>query len=47
VVGAKLNATTCRPGEGSMESKLVAGLKVIEVEPGAPLPPEVPPSAER
>jgi hypothetical protein len=30
-----------------MEPKVVAGLKVIEVEPGAPLPAEVPPRAER
>jgi hypothetical protein len=30
-----------------MEPRVVAGLKVIEVEPGAPLPPEVPPGAER
>jgi hypothetical protein len=33
--------------EMSTEPKVVAGLKVIEVEPGAPLPAEVPPGATR
>ncbi|HEV7590689.1 MAG TPA: hypothetical protein VGO40_21445 [Longimicrobium sp.] len=30
-----------------MEPRIVDGMKVVEVEPGTPLPPGVPPSAER
>jgi hypothetical protein len=42
----RLNAISCRQHE-NMEPRIVDGLKVIEVEPGAPLPPGVPAWAER